>query len=187
MPDFRPEGREQPPAIGPDGPREGGACRLGGREPVILGPARLAVLSCRGADRAPPLRGDEGKPIEGVPHRFANHLKPVQGSHGRQDMGGVGALFAPPFEQTPFLEIRQHGLEQRMFNPASYEARTELTQDQIIEAGVGQFKPEGIFPIDATAYGISRCAFCASGLASSVPMYVPLLSGALGDTRKYTK
>jgi hypothetical protein len=61
-------------------------------------------------------------------------------------------------EQTPFLERRQQGLAQEMVNPAGDEARAELAQDRIIEAGVGQFKPEGILPINPTAHGIGRLA-----------------------------
>jgi hypothetical protein len=51
-------------------------------------------------------------------------------------MGGISALFAPPFEQTPLLEIRQNGLKEQTLNPASNEARAELAEDRIIEAGV---------------------------------------------------
>jgi len=46
-----------------------------------------------------PLRGNDGTPMEGVPHRFAHPLHPVQGPHGSQHRGGVGALAAPGLEQ----------------------------------------------------------------------------------------
>jgi hypothetical protein len=123
------DGRKQPPAIVPDGQRQGGACRLSGREPVILGPPRIAVLPLRETYCAPPVRGDDGKIIAGVPHRFANHLEAVQGPHGSQNMGGVGALAAPGLDQVAVTAPCEQRVEEHILRRAGNKSGAKCTED----------------------------------------------------------
>ena len=123
------DGRKQPPAIVPDGQREGGAGRLRGREPIILSPPRIAVLPFRGAYGAQPLRGHDGKTIEGVPHRFADHLDAIQGPHGGQNMGGVGALAAPGLDQVAVTAPCEQRVEEQILRCAGHQSGAKFTED----------------------------------------------------------
>jgi hypothetical protein len=134
------DGREHPPAIVPDGPREGGAGRLLRRESIILSSPRIAALPFRGAHRAQPLRGYDGKTIESVPHRFADHLDPVQGPHGRQHMGGVGALAAPGLAQVAVAAPCKQRVEEQILRRSGNESGAKFTQDRGIEPRIRELQ-----------------------------------------------
>jgi hypothetical protein len=93
------DGREPSPAIGPNGPREG--CLGGGRcgEPIILSPPRVAVPPVGVTHRAPPLGGDDGERMQGLPPRVAHHLEAVEGPHRREPRGGVRPLPTPRLDE----------------------------------------------------------------------------------------
>jgi hypothetical protein len=61
---------------------------------------------------------------------------------------------APGREQSPGLAGLEYRLEEDLFGSAGQEPGSELGEDGEVEAGVGQFKPEQVFPVDAAANGI---------------------------------
>src|SRR3712207_8128547 len=61
-------------SIVPDRQREGGAGGLRARESVILSPSGITGLPVRRAHGAQPRRRDDRERIQGMPHRFTDHL-----------------------------------------------------------------------------------------------------------------
>jgi hypothetical protein len=64
-------------------------------------------------------------------------------------MGRVGALSAPLSDQAEFAASFQEGVEELQFGLALDQARAELAEHGVIEAGIGQFQGEGVLPVDA--------------------------------------
>ena len=69
-------------------------------------------------------------------------------------MCGVGALAAPGLDQPLFSQAPREGVEQQSFSTAVNQARAELAQDSMIEAGIGQRQTQRAFPVDPPAHGI---------------------------------
>ncbi len=49
-------------------------------------------------------------------------------------------------------------MEKLLFGTAGKESAAELTQDRVVEAGIGQLQPQEILPVDAAAHGVRRLA-----------------------------
>ncbi len=87
-------------------------------------------------------------------HRLTNHFEPVEGAHGGEHMRRIGPL--PPTRCQEFLlpTPTEHGVEQERFCTALDQAGAELRQDRGIEAGIGHFEAQDVFPIDPAAHGV---------------------------------
>ena len=105
-----------------------------------------------------PRRGHDRETVQGVAHGFPDQFEPVEGPDGRQNMGGIGALRPPCFEEVAFLQLPQQRLQEQVFRSPMDEARAELAQDRRIKAGIGQLQGQRIFPIDPPADGIRGLA-----------------------------
>ena len=73
-------------------------------------------------------------------------------------MRGVRPLAAPRLEQPQRPHSLQEGIQEPRRGVTRDQARAELAQHGKVEAGIGEFKPEGIFPVNATADGLGRLA-----------------------------
>lgn len=54
--------------------------------------------------------------MQGIAHGFPHQFETVKRADGRQNMGRVGALFPPRFEQVALLEERQQSLQKQGFS-----------------------------------------------------------------------
>ena len=63
-------------------------------------------------------------------------------------MGRVGPLPAARLEQAPRLAGLQQLAQQPLLGAAREQARAELAQHRVVEAGVGQLQPEQVLPVD---------------------------------------
>jgi hypothetical protein len=54
--------------------------------------------------------------------------------------------------------VLEEGIQEPRRGSTRDQARAELTQHEKVAAGVGAFKPEGIFPVHTTADGLGRLA-----------------------------
>src|SRR5262245_55953602 len=73
-------------------------------------------------------------------------------------MGGVRALAAAGLQEPLRPCQRQQGIEEELLRLASDEAGAELAEDGMVEAWVGQFETQDIFPINTAADRIGRLA-----------------------------
>ena len=73
-------------------------------------------------------------------------------------MRRIRPLPAPAFQERVFLSDRQQGIEQQRLRLPRDQAGTKLAQDGMVEARVGEFSPQDIFPINAAADGICGLA-----------------------------
>ena len=61
-------------------------------------------------------------------------------------------------DQAEFLELVQQGVQKPLFGLAVDQARAELAEHGVIEAGIGQFQTQGVLPVDAAADGVGGLA-----------------------------
>src|SRR5512143_1303976 len=73
-------------------------------------------------------------------------------------MSRVGALPAPPSNQSESPAPVQEGVQEQELGLALDQAGTELAQDRVIKAGIGQFQAQGVFPVDAAPDGVGGLA-----------------------------
>jgi hypothetical protein len=69
------------------------------RQPIILGPPRIAAPPIGVAHGAQPLWDGDGERIQDMPQRFADDLDAIQRPHRRKYMRGVGPLAAMRLNQ----------------------------------------------------------------------------------------
>ena len=105
-----------------------------------------------------PLGGDHGQFVQGGPQRLADPLQPVEHADRGQDMRRVGALPAPLADQAEFPASFQEGVQELLFGLAVDQAGAEFAQHGVIEAGIGQFQPQGVLPVDAATDGVGGLA-----------------------------
>ncbi len=105
-----------------------------------------------------PGRGDHGQGVERVAHRLADALQAVEGAGGGQHMGGVGALPATRLEQLAGDAMLQERVEQEMLRAPGHKAATELREDGVVEAVIGQLEAEQVRHVDAAAHGVGGLA-----------------------------
>jgi len=67
-------------------------------------------------------------------------------------------LPAAGFQQPLRTGHRQEGIEEQGLDLPGDQPGAELAQDGMVEAGIGEFQPQGILPIDAAADGVGRLA-----------------------------
>jgi hypothetical protein len=107
---------------------------------------------------APPVWGADGETVEGVAEGFADQFQPVQDPNGRQHMRRVGPLSATRLEEAALARPSQEGVEPQEFGLAGDEPGPELTQHGMVDARISQLQAQGICPVQAAAYGVSRLA-----------------------------
>jgi hypothetical protein len=85
---------------------------------------------------------------------LADTFKPVETAHSRQHVRRVGALATFGLHQAPVAQALQESVEQLSFGATFDQARAELTEDRVVEAGIDQRQTQCVFPVDPSAYGI---------------------------------
>src|SRR5687768_1242477 len=88
-----------------------------------------------------------------MPQRLAHKFEAVEGADVRKYVCGVGALSAARFEQPEIATPFQQDVEQELLRSPLDQSATELTEDGVVEAGIGELKCEGVLPVDAGANG----------------------------------
>src|SRR5690242_11369511 len=73
-------------------------------------------------------------------------------------MAGIGALFAACLDPAALFEEVKQPLKQAGFGLGVDQTSPEFAQNRGVKAGIGQFKTQQVFPIDATAYGFGGLA-----------------------------
>jgi hypothetical protein len=91
-------------------------------------------------------------------HRFQDTFHTVERTDRRQDMGGIGPLGAPRREPAPGLAGAQEGVQKPLGGLMGEQTTAKIVQQGEVEAWVGQFETQGIFPIHAAADGIGGLA-----------------------------
>ena len=85
-----------------------------------------------------PLRRDDGEAVQGRAQCLPDTFEPVEPPHGGQDMRGIRALAPSGPDQFPVPQDRQQGVEQQSLDISFDQTRTELAEDGVVEAGIGQ-------------------------------------------------
>jgi len=67
-------------------------------------------------------------------------------------VGGVRALPAAGLEQASGLAGVEQLVQEPLLGAAGQQARAELAQHRVVEAGVGQLEPKQVLPVDAGAH-----------------------------------
>jgi len=73
-------------------------------------------------------------------------------------VGAVGALASPPLEQPLLPQAREQAVEKGLRLVAGAEAGAELGEDGEVEAGVVEFQPQGVLPVESGADGVGGLA-----------------------------
>src|SRR5512143_4312132 len=73
-------------------------------------------------------------------------------------MSRVGALPAPPSNQSESPAPVQEGVQDQELGSALDQAGTKLAQYRVIKAGISQFQAQGVFPVDAATDGVGGLA-----------------------------
>ena len=133
-------------------------CSIGLGHLVVFDPMGIAVIPCWRRQGLHPGRRNHGKTVqrraEGLPHA----LQPIEDADGAHHMRGVCALPAAGFEQPMRACHRQQSVQEQGLNLPSDQPGAKLAQDGMVEAGIGQFQAQDIFPINAAADRIRRLA-----------------------------
>ncbi|WSV26974.1 hypothetical protein OG331_04580 [Streptomyces sp. NBC_01017] len=104
----------------------------------------LGDVDCLGE----PGGGGHRQCLQGRPHALAGQLGAVQVPDRADDVGGVGALPAAGGHQPGLLAVLQQPVENRALQAVLGQPRPEPGQHAVVEAGVRQLHPEGVFPVD---------------------------------------
>ena len=122
--------------------------RRGGQPPGI-DPGPVAGAPLADLDHAgQPVRGRGREGFQTGPHRLPGQLQPVEITHRRGHVGGIGALLAAGPDQALGRQHLQHLVEHHLFQTVFDQPGAELAQHARVEAGIGQFQPEGVLPVD---------------------------------------
>lgn len=73
-------------------------------------------------------------------------------------MSGIGPLLPSRFEPAALPSQSQNGIEQPLLRLSLQEPRAEFGENGIIEAGIGEFQSQRIFPVNPTTDGVRRLA-----------------------------
>ena len=76
--------------------------------------------------RLQPGRGHDGEAVQRKAHGFAHQFQAVERPDSREDVGGIGALGAPRFEQATLVEECQECLQQEVHRLPLDQTRAEL-------------------------------------------------------------
>jgi hypothetical protein len=131
---------QQGKPISPNGGRELLPVRVGFGEPIVLHPVAVAFTPCWLHVGPQPRWGSAGEAVQGVTHRFPDQFQPVERPDGRQNMGGIGPLRPPRFEEIAFLQTPQQRLQEQVLSFPLEEPRAELTQDGGIKPWISEFQ-----------------------------------------------
>ena len=85
-------------------------------------------------------------------------LQTGHGANGAKDVGRITALAATGFQQIMRLSNSQDGIEDTALGAVKHQAATELAQDRVMNAEVGEFQAEQVLPVDARANRIGCLA-----------------------------
>jgi hypothetical protein len=99
------------------------------REPIVLSPPRVTIPPVGGTHRAHPLRSDDDKGIQGLPHRVADDLEAIQRPHRRQNMRGVGPQAAMYLNQLALAAPGERVVKEQIFSRPSDQSATKFTED----------------------------------------------------------
>ena len=153
----------------------GGPCRLG--EPVVLHPVPIALGPCRlyvvpaatwSRDRMPNQLGRSALFSSPYPSPEAR----LRVTNSRREMGGIGALSPPRFEEMALLQQRQQGLQQQVFGCPAVSRRRNSLKTEASKPGSVSSKASAYFqsirPRTASAACRSRpSANCSTSTSAS--------------------
>ena len=91
-----------------------------------------------------------------MPKGFTDQFELVEGLHGPEDGGRVGALAAARFEPAPFLAPPEQGIQQGLFETAVQQSRPKLAEHRVMKALVGQLQTQRVLPVNPGADGLGR-------------------------------
>src|ERR1039458_7716449 len=103
-----------------------------------------------------PVRGGHREGLQACPHRFPGQLQPVQVPYRGDHMGGIGAHLPARLDQPAGCQLLQQRVQHHLIQAAASDAGPELTQDRVVEPGIGQAKAESVFPVDPGAHRLGR-------------------------------
>ena len=118
----------------------------------------IAVIPLGWCEGLHPRRCYDGEAIQRRAERLPHPLEPIEHANRGQHMRGVRPLASPRFEQPLRPCQRQQGVQEERRRLTGDEPCAKLAQDGMMEAGIGQFEPQDIFPINAAADGIRGLA-----------------------------
>lgn len=75
-----------------------------------------------------------------------------------KDTRGIGSLAPTWLEEIDATGLVKQPLKEELFKITGQEALTEFTEHRRVEAGIGEFQPKHVFPINSGANRVSRLA-----------------------------
>ena len=136
--------REAVPAGLPEPPGPG-VFPLG--EAIGVDPGAVAVRPLRADQPGKPAGSGCSQGFQRSPQRLADEFHPVQRAHRRQHVRGAGPLPPAGTQQPGTRQPRQHYLQHPLLQPVPDEARAEVPQDGVVEAGIIQLQAEEELPV----------------------------------------
>ena len=125
--------------------------RLGGGHPPGADPCGVPLAPRLVQELRHHLRRGHREGLQAGPHRLPGQLEAVQVPHRGDHVGGIGAHLPARAHQPISGQPPDQRVEHHLIQAASSDPAPELTQDRVIEPGVGQIEAEGVFPVDPGA------------------------------------
>ena len=101
-----------------------------------------------------PLRCRRGQGFQRRPQGLTDHLEAVEVPHRGHDMGRVGALAAPRFDQPQLHQPIQEHLKGHALQVMSDQSGPKLRQHAEIEAWIRQRQTQTVFPVDTPPHRV---------------------------------
>src|SRR3954452_18001150 len=114
------------------------------RQPCVLDPAAIALVTSREGQGTQPIRSNGRGLVEGRSHRLGDKLQPIEGANGRQHMRGVGSLPPPRFEDAELSGDLEHPLQQALLRATSQKTISKLAEHAEVKARVRQLEAEQV-------------------------------------------
>ena len=132
-----------------DGARVGLALGRRPRQATVLDPPGVALVPGARGGGTQPVRGDGRDLVQRRPQRLAQKLEAVERADRGQHVGGVGPLPPARLEQAAGLARLQQLVQEALLGAALEQARAELAQDRVVEAGIVELEAQEVLPVDA--------------------------------------
>ena len=146
---------QQPPGVRPGvahpGLGPGGVLAQADRPAVAAAP----VVIDQAVQRLP---GGAGDLFQGCPHRLGDQFQAGQVPHGRQDVGGVGALGGALADQPGLLQPGQGQVKEPVRPPVLQQPVAEVAQHAVVEAGIVEVEAERVLEVDPAPHRLGGVA-----------------------------
>ena len=106
------------------------------------------------------IAGGAGDLFQSRAHRLGDQLQAGQVPHGRQDVGGAGALGGALADQPGLLQPGQGQgqVKEPVRPPVLQQALAEVAQHAVMEAGIVEIEAERVLEVDPAPHGLSSTA-----------------------------